>query len=54
MKAGFRGQVLTAIEIADSFGQHSVLQFGEMAVDATLPAETFRFTVPPGTDLTEQ
>lgn len=54
MKAGFRGKALAAVEIADSFGQRSLLQFGDMAVDVSLPAETFRFTVPPGADLAEQ
>jgi outer membrane lipoprotein carrier protein len=54
MKAGFRGKALVAVEIADSFGQRSLLQFSDMAVDISLPAETFRFSVPPGADVAEQ
>ncbi|WP_374674523.1 outer membrane lipoprotein chaperone LolA [Ideonella sp.] len=51
MQAGFRGRALVAVEIADSFGQRSLLRFEQMATDVTLPAETFRFTPPPGADV---
>ena len=54
LKAGFRGKVLAAVEIADSFGQHSLLQFMDMTTDLSLPADSFRFTVPPGADVSEQ
>jgi outer membrane lipoprotein carrier protein len=54
LKAGFKGKALVALEIADSFGQRSMLQFGDLAANASLPAETFRFTVPAGADVSEQ
>jgi len=42
------------VEIADSFGQRSLLKFTDLATDVTLPPETFRFTVPAGADVSEQ
>lgn len=53
MKAGFRGASWVALEIADSFGQRSLIEFGAMQSDAVLPPETFRFVVPAGADVTE-
>ena len=54
MRVGFRGKALEAVEIVDSFGQRSVLQFGGFAANAAIAPEQFRFTVPPGADLIEQ
>ncbi len=54
VRVGFRGKDLAALEIVDSFGQKSLLLFKAFAANAALPAETFRFTVPPGADLIEQ
>ncbi len=54
MKAGFRGRALVAVEIADSFGQRSMLQWTELQTDMVLSADTFRFVVPAGTDVSEQ
>ena len=54
MKAGFKGRALAAVEVADSFGQHSMLHFSGLVTDQALPAETFRFTIPAGTDISEQ
>lgn len=54
MRVGFRGHVLTEIEITDSFGQRSRLQFSDFAANAALPAERFRFVVPAGADVIEQ
>lgn len=51
LQAGFRGRALVAVEIADSFGQRSLLRFEQMATEVTLPPETFRFTPPPGADV---
>lgn len=53
MKAGFRGSVLVAVEVADSFGQRSMLSFSDMQTEMSLPADTFRFVVPVGADLAE-
>ena len=54
MKVGFRARELAAVEIVDSFGQRSLLQFSGFVVNPALPAETFRFVVPPGADVLEQ
>ncbi|MEP7058810.1 MAG: outer membrane lipoprotein chaperone LolA [Caldimonas sp.] len=54
VQIGFRGKDLAAIEIVDSFGQRSLLQFGQFAANVPLGPEAFRFTVPAGTDVIEQ
>ncbi|MGM9490022.1 outer membrane lipoprotein chaperone LolA [Ideonella sp. YS5] len=54
LKAGFRGKGLVAVEIADSFGQRSLLTFDKLATDVALAPEAFRFAVPPGADVSEQ
>lgn len=54
VRIGFRGSELAAIEIRDSFGQTSLLQFSQMATNLPLAAERFRFAVPAGADVIEQ
>ena len=54
VRVGFRGRDLAAIEIVDSFGQTSMLQFSAMLTNLPIGAERFRFSVPPGADLIEQ
>ena len=54
VRIGFRGKDLAAIEIVDSFGQTSLLQFSQLATNVPLAAERFRFVVPPGADVIEQ
>ena len=54
LKAGFKGKALVAVEIADSFGQRSMLTFDKLATDVALAPEAFRFAVPPGADVSEQ
>lgn len=54
LKVGFRGRSLAALEIADSFGQRSVLQFTDLQIEPSLPAERFRFAVPAGADVSAQ
>lgn len=54
MRLGFRGRELAALEIVDAFGQRSVMQFSQVQVNATLPAERFRFDPPAGTDIVRQ
>ncbi len=51
MRVGFRGGELAALEIQDSLGQVSVLRFGRMEINITLPPETFQFRPPPGADV---
>ena len=54
MKVGFRGKELAAVEIIDSFGQKSLLQFSAFATNPALPEATFRFAVPAGAEVLEQ
>ena len=54
VRVGFKGKELAALEIIDSFGQRSLLQFSQMATNAPVSADSFKFTVPAGADLIEQ
>jgi outer membrane lipoprotein carrier protein len=54
VRVGFRGSVLAAVEIIDSFGQTSLLQFDKFVSNPPLAEEIFRFVVPAGADLLEQ
>ncbi len=59
MRVAFRGKELAAVEILDSFGQRSLLQFNGWAAPAAgataLPsAERFRFVPPAGAEVVEQ
>jgi len=54
MRIGFKGKDLAAVEILDSFGQRSVLQFSAYAANVALPEATFRFVPPAGADVIEQ
>jgi outer membrane lipoprotein carrier protein len=54
MRVGFRGKELSAVEITDSFGQRSNLQFSRFESNVALQPERFRFTPPPGADVVEQ
>lgn len=54
MRVGFRGNELAAIEVLDGFGQRSRLEFTRFEANVAVPAERFRFVVPPGADLIEQ
>jgi outer membrane lipoprotein carrier protein len=54
MRVGFRGRELAAVEITDSFGQKSTLQFSRFEANVALDAERFRYTPPTGVDVIEQ
>ncbi|MBC7938484.1 MAG: outer membrane lipoprotein chaperone LolA [Chitinophagaceae bacterium] len=54
MRVGFRGKELAAVEIVDSFGQRSLLQFSAFVANPALPADAFRFVAPAGADVIEQ
>jgi translation initiation factor 6 len=45
---------LAVIEVQDGFGQRSRLVFSRFEANVALPAERFRFAVPPGAELVEQ
>jgi outer membrane lipoprotein carrier protein len=54
MRVGFRDRALAAVEIVDSFGQRSLLQFSQFVPNAALAASRFTFTPPAGADVIEQ
>ncbi len=54
VRIGFKGRDLAAVEITDSFGQSSLLQFTQFAPNAPVSPELFKFTVPKGADVIEQ
>lgn len=54
LRVGFRGKTLAALEIFDSFGQRSLLQFSRFEANLPLAAGLFRFTPPAGADVIEQ
>lgn len=54
MRVGFRGSQLVVIEVQDGFGQRSRLEFSRFEANVAVPAERFRFVVPPGADLVQQ
>jgi outer membrane lipoprotein carrier protein len=45
---------LAALDIEDSFGQRSLMQFKGLRIQAALPASTFHFTAPKGADVLKQ
>lgn len=51
VRVGFAGDQLAAIDMLDSFGQRSQIRFTGVQTRASLPAETFQFTVPKGADV---
>ncbi|HEX6363961.1 MAG TPA: outer membrane lipoprotein chaperone LolA [Albitalea sp.] len=54
VRIGFKGRDLAAVEITDSFGQRSVLQFTHFVPNVPVAPDSFKFTVPKGADLIEQ
>lgn len=54
LRVGFKGKTLSAVEITDSFGQRSVLDFSRFEGNVALDAQRFRFTPPVGADVIEQ
>ncbi|MFV0680281.1 outer membrane lipoprotein chaperone LolA [Ottowia sp.] len=53
-RQGGSGAELTALEIADGFGQRSVLTFSNIQVNVPVPASSFQFKPPPGADVLRQ
>jgi outer membrane lipoprotein carrier protein len=54
MRVGFRGKQLAAVEITDSFGQRSRLEFSRFSGNTPLAEARFRFVPPAGADVIEQ
>jgi outer membrane lipoprotein carrier protein len=51
LRVGFKGKALAAIELVDSFGQRSQLNFRDVATNLAPAADAFRFTPPKGVDV---
>lgn len=54
VRIGFRDGSLASLEILDSFGQNSRMNFSGLQVNPLLEPETFRFTAPVGADVVRQ
>ena len=54
LRIGFKGKTLATLEIVDSFGQKSLLQFNGLETNVALAPESFRFTPPKGAEVVEQ
>jgi outer membrane lipoprotein carrier protein len=54
MRVGFKGKDLSAVDITDSFGQRSLLQFKDFVANPVLGLERFKFVPPAGADVIEQ
>ena len=54
LRVGFKGTTLAALEIADAFGQRSLLRFTALEQNVKLPDSTFEFTPPKGADVIAQ
>lgn len=54
LQIGFKGKTLAALDIVDSFGQHSLLQFGDVTTNVAVAPTDFTFTPPKGADVVEQ
>jgi outer membrane lipoprotein carrier protein len=51
LRVGFKGTTLAAIELVDSFGQRSLLTFGDVVTNMPIAPDKFHFTPPKGVDI---
>jgi outer membrane lipoprotein carrier protein len=54
LRIGFKGKTLAALEIVDTFGQRSLLQFSGVAANVPVSDNEFRFVPPKGAEVIEQ
>ncbi len=54
VKVGFKGGTLAALEVLDSFGQKSRMDFTQFDTKTVVPASRFVFTPPAGADVLQQ
>ncbi len=54
VRIGFKGDTLQQLDITDSFGQRSVINFTAMQMNLSLPADAFKFTLPAKAELLKQ
>ena len=51
IRMGFKGDLLMQMELFDTFGQRTLLKFGRMVRNPSIPASRFSFTPPKGADI---
>ena len=51
LRLGFAGRDLRQLELVDRLGQRTSIRFEAIERNPRLPAEAFRFRIPPGTDV---
>ena len=54
VRIGFKGDALQQLDITDSFGQRSVINFTAMQVNLSLPADAFKFILPAKAEVLKQ
>ena len=54
VRIGFKGATLATLEILDSFGQRSLMQFTQFEANPPLDNALFQFKPPPGVDVLRQ
>jgi outer membrane lipoprotein carrier protein len=54
VRIGFKGDALQQLDITDSFGQRSLINFAAMQLNPSLPASSFQFSLPKGAELLKQ
>ena len=54
VRLGMEGKTLAAMELFDQLGGHTVLHFGDLKANVSLPPDTFHFTPPKGADVIDE
>jgi outer membrane lipoprotein carrier protein len=54
VRIGFKGDALQQLDITDSFGQRSLINFTAMQINPSLPSSSFQFTLPAKAELLKQ
>jgi outer membrane lipoprotein carrier protein len=54
VRIGFRSEALAQLDITDTFGQRSLINFTAMQLNPSLPVSSFQFTLPKGAELLKQ
>ncbi len=54
VRIGFKADALQQLDITDSFGQRSLINFTAMQPNVSLPANSFQFALPKGAELLKQ
>ena len=53
VRLGLSGKNLVAMELQDQLGGRTMLRFSDLKANVPVPADTFKFTPPPGADVLE-